>query len=151
MQIKCYDRPSLIQLLICYAPCSLVLSNSWKVLIDCILQHAFGSHVFRVLTWDFQISYSTYVQQETYEKEKADSIEQLINMLKTGFRGCSDFGFRILRDLASTYVLHRPCSLSLYFRISQSSGWSDLVVSEECNLSWFQNWRIAYMNEGLMY
>ena len=72
-------------------------------------------------------------------------------MLKTGFRGYSDFGFRILRDLASTYVLRRPCSSSLYFGISRSSGWLDLVVNEERNLSWFQNWRIAYMNKGLIY
>ena len=58
-----------------------------------------------------------------------------IYLLKTGFRGGSDFGFRILRDLASTYVLCRPCSSSLYFGISRSSGWSDLVVNEERNLS----------------
>ena len=47
------------------------------------------------------------------------------------------FGFRvrILWDLASTYVLCRPCSSSLYFGISRSSGWSDLVVNEERNLS----------------
>ena len=39
MQIKYYDRPSLIQLPMCYAPCSLAFSNSQKVLIDYILQH----------------------------------------------------------------------------------------------------------------
>ena len=72
-------------------------------------------------------------------------------VLKTGFRGCSDFGFQILQDLASTYVLRRPCSSSLYLGISRSSGWLDLVVNEERNLSRFQNWRIAYMNEGLIY
>ena len=49
------------------------------MLIDCILQHEFGCHVFRVLTRDSQISYSTYVQRETYETEKAESIEQLID------------------------------------------------------------------------
>ena len=61
------------------------------------------------------------------------------DVLKTGFRGCSYFGFWILRDLASTYVLRRPCSLSLYFGISRSSGWLDLVVNKERNLSQFQN------------
>ena len=81
----------------------------------------------------------------------SNSISETCSLLKTGFRGYSDFGFWILWDLASTYVLCRPCSLSLYFRISWSSGWSDLVVSEERNLSWFQNWRIMYMNEGLIY
>ena len=60
-------------------------------------------------------------------------------VLKTGFRGCSDFGFWILWDLASTYVLGWPCSSSLYFGISRSSGWLDLVVSKERSLSQFQN------------
>ena len=72
-------------------------------------------------------------------------------VLKMGFWGYLDFRFRILQDLASTYVLRWPCSSSLYFGISQSSGWLDLVMSEERNLSRFQNWRIVYMNEGLIY
>ena len=63
----------------------------------------------------------------------------LLKCVKDGIPGLFGFWVQILRDLASTYVLHRPCSLSLYFGISRSSGWSDLVVNEERNLSQFQN------------
>ena len=59
----------------------------------------------------------------------------LSTSVKDGILGWFGFWVRILRDLASTYVLHRPCSSSLYFGISQSSGWSDLVVNEERNFS----------------
>ena len=72
-------------------------------------------------------------------------------LLKVGFQGASDFGFWILWNLASTYVLRQPCSSSLDFGISQGSGWWDLVMSKECNLSQFQNWGLVYMSGGLIY
>ena len=61
------------------------------------------------------------------------------------------FHIWVLWDLSSTCVLHQLCSLSLYFGISQGSGSSDLDVSRKCNLSWFQNWGLAYMNGGHIY
>ena len=54
----------------------------------------------------------------------------LIVVLKYGFPGGSGVGFQILEDLASTYMLHRPCILSLYFGRSQSSELSDWVVNK---------------------
>ena len=45
------------------------------------------------------------------------------------------FQIQVLQNLASTYVLHWPCSLSLYLGKSQGSESSDLVMSRKHNLS----------------
>ena len=56
---------------------------------------------------------------------------QLSHFVKDGIPRSFRFQIWVLWDLASTDVLHQPCSSSLDFRISRGSGWLDLVVSEE--------------------
>ena len=55
---------------------------------------------------------------------------------------------QILWDLASTYVLRWPCSLSLYFRRSQSSKLSDLVMNKRVYLKLISKLRFSIHEQG---
>ena len=69
------------------------------------------------MTQDCQLSYSTYVQWETYEKEKAESIEQLIDNKKQTVKSWpSNVSTSVIQSCltdyrsASCYKLPMPCA-----------------------------------------